>query len=99
MPREKYRLDFDDAYQYATSAKLNFQIVSFDSDFDRTDRGKIQPGQVEAPERRDVARCRGNKPPQTLQSFRLGFSRICSPGPESQPGWNLLASQLRPAFS
>jgi predicted nucleic acid-binding protein len=49
----KYRLDFDDAYQYVTSAKLSFRIVSFDSDFDRTDRGKIQPGQVEAPERRD----------------------------------------------
>jgi uncharacterized protein len=49
----KYRLDFDDAYQYAASAKFNFQIVSFDSDFDRTDRGKTLPGQVETDERRD----------------------------------------------
>jgi hypothetical protein len=49
----KYRLDFDDAYQYATSAKFNFQIVSFDTDFDRTDRGKKLPGQVETDERTD----------------------------------------------
>jgi hypothetical protein len=49
----KYRLDFDDAYQYANSAKFNFQIVSFDTDFDRTDRGKKLPGQVETDERTD----------------------------------------------
>jgi predicted nucleic acid-binding protein len=43
----KYRLDFDDAYQYAASAKFNFQLVSFDSDFDRTDRRRRLPDQVE----------------------------------------------------
>ena len=49
----KYRLDFDDAYQYAASAKFNFQIVSFDSDFDRTDRGKRLPEQIESDETHD----------------------------------------------
>lgn len=49
----KYRLDFDDAYQYAASAKFNFQIVSFDSDFDRTHRGKTLPGQVATDEHSD----------------------------------------------
>jgi uncharacterized protein len=43
----KYQLDFDDAYQYAASGKFNFQIVSFDSDFDRTDRGRRLPDHVE----------------------------------------------------
>jgi len=42
-----YKLDFDDAYQYATAAKLNFEIVSFDADFDRTDRKRKLPGEVE----------------------------------------------------
>ena len=52
----KYRLDFDDAYQYAASSKFNFQIVSFDSDFDRTDRGKAVPGQVETDESSEMPR-------------------------------------------
>ena len=49
----KYRLDFDDAYQYTASAKFNFQIVSFDSDFDQTDRGKRLPEQIESEETQD----------------------------------------------
>jgi predicted nucleic acid-binding protein len=49
----KYRLDFDDAYQYAASAKFNFQIVSFDSDFDRTDRVRRLPEQVEREQQSD----------------------------------------------
>jgi len=52
----KYGLDFDDAYQYAASAKFNFQIVSFDSDFDRTDRGKAVPGQVDTDESSEMPR-------------------------------------------
>ena len=43
----KYKLDFDDSYQYATAGKFNFQIVTFDSDFDRTDRGRKLPGGIE----------------------------------------------------
>ena len=44
----KYKLDFDDAYQYAVAAKLNFEIVSFDSDFDRTDRKRKAPREIES---------------------------------------------------
>jgi len=44
---EKYKLDFDDAYQYSAAGKFNFHIVSFDSDFDRTDRGRKLPGEIE----------------------------------------------------
>ena len=42
-----YKLDFDDAYQYAAAAKFDFVIVSFDSDFDRTERGRKPPGEIE----------------------------------------------------
>ena len=46
--REKFRstnfsLDFDDAYQYATAEHFDLAIVSFDADFDRTDRGRLTP--------------------------------------------------------
>ena len=40
---EKYRLDFDDAYQYALAERNNLSIVSFDRDFDRTERGRVEP--------------------------------------------------------
>jgi len=42
----KFNLDFDDAYQYALAKKYSLKIVSFDSDFDRTDMGRILPTQV-----------------------------------------------------
>lgn len=42
-----YKLDFDDAYQYAAAAKFDFVIVSFDSDFNRTERGRKSPGEIE----------------------------------------------------
>ena len=38
-----FRLDFDDAYQYAVAERYGLAIVSFDSDFDRTAVGRIQP--------------------------------------------------------
>ena len=44
----KYKLDFDDAYQYSIAAKLDFEIVSFDSDFDRTDRKRKTPREIES---------------------------------------------------
>jgi len=44
--RQDFELDFDDAYQYAVAEKHNLTIVSFDSDFDRTRRGRKTPGQV-----------------------------------------------------
>src|SRR5437868_6040052 len=33
-------LDFDDAYQYTVAEKYSLTIVSFDSDFDRTAKGR-----------------------------------------------------------
>jgi predicted nucleic acid-binding protein len=41
---KQFNLDFDDAYQYAVADKYRFQIVSFDSDFDRTEKGRKVPG-------------------------------------------------------
>ena len=43
---EQFDLDFDDAYQYVSAEKLDLTIVSFDSDFDRTDRGRKSPVEV-----------------------------------------------------
>jgi len=43
---EKFSLDFDDAYQYAAAEKYNLTIVSFDSDFDRTDLGRKTPAEI-----------------------------------------------------
>jgi predicted nucleic acid-binding protein len=43
---ERYHLDFDDAYQYAVAEKHDLTIVSFDHDFDRTERGRKTPGEV-----------------------------------------------------
>jgi predicted nucleic acid-binding protein len=37
---KRFKLDFDDAYQYAAAEKYNLTIISFDNDFDRTERGK-----------------------------------------------------------
>jgi predicted nucleic acid-binding protein len=41
-----FNLDFDDAYQYALADKYDLTIVSFDSDFDRTTRGRSQPSTI-----------------------------------------------------
>lgn len=38
-----FRLDFDDAYQYAVAERYGLAIVSFDSDFDRTAQGRLEP--------------------------------------------------------
>ncbi len=45
-----FGLDFDDAYQYTAAEKFDLQIVSFDTDFDRTDRGRKTPAEVMAAE-------------------------------------------------
>jgi hypothetical protein len=42
----RFNLDFDDAYQYQAATKHDLQIVSFDSDFDKTDRGRTTPGDL-----------------------------------------------------
>lgn len=41
-----YGLDFDDAYQYAVAEKHNLTLVSFDKDFDRTERGRKTPAEI-----------------------------------------------------
>jgi predicted nucleic acid-binding protein len=39
----RFQLDFDDAYQYAVAALHNLTIVSYDRDFDRTEKGRKEP--------------------------------------------------------
>lgn len=41
---KQFDLDFDDAYQYAVAEKYGLQIMSFDADFDRTEKGRKMPG-------------------------------------------------------
>jgi len=43
---QEFNLDFDDAYQYACAEKYDLTIVSFDSDFDRTPRGRKTPAEL-----------------------------------------------------
>lgn len=44
--RKRLPLDFDDAYQYVAAEKHNLTLVSFDADFDRTERGRKTPAEV-----------------------------------------------------
>lgn len=43
---QQFKLDFDDAYQYAAAKVEGLQLVSFDGDFDRTDLARKTPAQV-----------------------------------------------------
>jgi len=43
---DRFGLDFDDAYQYVAAEKYGVALVSFDGDFDRTDRGRITPEKI-----------------------------------------------------
>ncbi|MEO0130003.1 MAG: PIN domain-containing protein [candidate division WOR-3 bacterium] len=43
---EHFNLDFDDAYQYVVAENYGLEIISFDSDFDRTEKGRKTPGEV-----------------------------------------------------
>jgi len=45
---DQFKLDFDDAYQYVAAAKYDMALVSYDSDFDRTERGRKRPAEVAA---------------------------------------------------
>jgi hypothetical protein len=40
---DRFHLDFDDAYQYAVADRYGLSIVSFDKDFDRTEKGRMEP--------------------------------------------------------
>lgn len=42
----QFGLDFDDAYQYVAARKYDLTIVSFDSDFERTERGRKTPMEI-----------------------------------------------------
>jgi len=44
--RKKYNFDFDDAYQYVVAEKYSLTIISFDSDFDKTEVGRKTPKEV-----------------------------------------------------
>lgn len=43
---QRFRLDFDDAYQYMVAEKHQLQLISFDKDFDGTKRGRKTPAEV-----------------------------------------------------
>jgi len=43
---QKFSLDFDDAYQYAVATRYDLVLVSFDTDFQRTDKGHKLPTEV-----------------------------------------------------
>ncbi len=43
---QQQNLDYDDAYQYAIAERYNLTLVSFDADFDHTERGRQTPTQV-----------------------------------------------------
>ncbi|MEW6374802.1 MAG: PIN domain-containing protein [Thermodesulfobacteriota bacterium] len=43
---QRFNLDFDDAYQYVAAEKYGLTLISFDSDFDRTERGRKLPSQI-----------------------------------------------------
>jgi predicted nucleic acid-binding protein len=43
---EQLRLDFDDAYQYVVAEQYNLTLVSFDSGFDQTLRGRKTPAEI-----------------------------------------------------
>lgn len=43
---ERFSIDFDDAYQYVAATTYNLTLVSFDTDFDRTDLGRTVPAQL-----------------------------------------------------
>jgi len=42
----RFGFDFDDAYQYVAAEKHNLTLVSFDADFDKTERGRKTPAEI-----------------------------------------------------
>ena len=43
---DKYKLDFDDAYQYVAAEQNGLTIISLDNDFDKTDKGRKTPAEI-----------------------------------------------------
>lgn len=42
-----FGLDFDDAYQYVVAEKFDLELISFDTDFDSTDKKRIVPAGIQ----------------------------------------------------
>ena len=42
----RFSLDFDDAYQYVSAEKFGLTLISFDADFDRTEKGRKIPAEI-----------------------------------------------------
>jgi predicted nucleic acid-binding protein len=43
---QKFGLDFDDAYQYAVADRHELILISFDTDFQRTEKGHRTPSEI-----------------------------------------------------
>jgi uncharacterized protein len=43
---QKFGLDFDDAYQYAVADRHDLILISFDTDFQRTEKGHRTPSEI-----------------------------------------------------
>ena len=43
----QFGLDFDDAYQYVVAERHDLILISFDDDFDRTERGRRTPREIQ----------------------------------------------------
>ena len=43
---ERFNLDFDDAYQYVAAEKHDLTVITYDTDFDRTERGRKTPAEL-----------------------------------------------------
>jgi predicted nucleic acid-binding protein len=43
---QQFNLDFDDAYQYVVARQFGLSLVSFDTDFDRTDLERSTPADL-----------------------------------------------------
>jgi len=43
---QKFNFDFDDAYQYTVAEQYGLTIISFDGDFDRTEKGRRSPAEA-----------------------------------------------------
>jgi predicted nucleic acid-binding protein len=52
---EQFKLDFDDAYQYVVAETHNLTTISYDRDFDRTERGRKEPSDIVGPLASDQA--------------------------------------------
>lgn len=44
---KEFSLDFDDSFQYFAAEQFDFTIVSFDSDFDNTEKGRTTPKELQ----------------------------------------------------